>query len=166
MAWWSLSIAVLLFPKKVVIYNLLNILLYQLLGADDESTNILFPQLTKKEILPSWFYQFWVLGILFHTGEEQAWLKFWMPCYTGIWMGYPATPSQPQLAGGFPMKTRMFSHLGFWVVSHKVYLCLWFEYQDKVSLSGRWFPPLGSCGYWTSESCLLRSVSQAMGCNG
>lgn len=76
--------------------------------------------------------------------------------------GYPATPSQALLAGAFPMKTKVFSDLGFWVVSPKMYLGLWFEYQDKMSLC---LAELKSCGCCTRESCLLRSVSQGMVCD-
>lgn len=44
----------------------------------------------------------------------------------------------------------------------KMYLGLWFEYQDKMSLC---LAELKSCGCCTRESCLLRSVSQGMVCN-
>lgn len=81
-------------------------------------------------------------------------------------MGYAATPSQPLLAGRFPMKTKNVQWFGILSgLPRGVFGSVVWVPGQNVTLSGRWFPPLRSCGCCTSESCLLRSVSQAEVCN-
>lgn len=107
--------------------------------------------------------EFQVSESIFHVRQEHARCRVRVPWYTGIWVGYAATPSQPLLSGCFPRKYTMFRDLGFWVVSPKggSVSAVWVPGQN-VALADDFFDS-GRNGD-SSESYRLRSFSQAAIC--
>lgn len=107
--------------------------------------------------------EFQVSESIFHVREEHARCGVRVPWYTGIWVGYAATPSQPLLSGCFPRKYTMFRDLGFWVVPPKggSVSAVWVPGQN-VALADDFFDS-GRNGD-SSESYRLRSFSQAAIC--